>query len=51
MSHWLSHLDARDRALFARLALTSHTALSLRRFWSLLTHLGGARISIGLAVT
>jgi len=50
MSQWLNHLDARDRALFARLALTSHTALSLRRFWVMLTHLGGARVSIALAV-
>ncbi|WP_411279384.1 phosphatase PAP2 family protein [Gemmatimonas sp.] len=50
MSHWLTDLDARDRALFARLALTSSAALSLRRFWVMLTHLGGARASLGLAI-
>ena len=49
MSPWLIRLDARDRALFARLALTSSTAGSRRRFWASLTHLGGARASIGLA--
>lgn len=51
MSPWLIRLDARDRALFSRLALTSTTALSRRRFWTSLTHLGGARASIGLALT
>ena len=50
MSPWLIRLDARDRALFARLALTSSTARSRRRFWTSLTHLGGARASIGLAL-
>ena len=49
MSPWLIRLDARDRALFSRLALTSTTARSRRRFWTSLTHLGGARASIGLA--
>ena len=47
MSPWLIRLDARDRALFSRLALTSTTARSLRRFWTALTHLGGARASGG----
>lgn len=51
MSSWLLRLDARDRALLARLALTSGTARSRRRFWISLTHLGGARASIGLALT
>ena len=51
MSSWLIRLDARDRALFSRLALTSTTARSRRRFWTSLTHLGGARASIGLALT
>ena len=51
MSSWLIRLDARDRALFSRLALTSTTARSRRRFWTSLTHLGGARASIGLACT
>lgn len=50
MSPWLIRLDARDRALFARLALTSSTARSRRQFWISLTHLGGARASIGLAL-
>lgn len=49
MSSWLIRLDARDRALFARLALRSTTAISRRRFWTSLTHLGGARASIGVA--
>ncbi|WP_310571643.1 phosphatase PAP2 family protein [Gemmatimonas sp.] len=51
MSPWLIRLDARDRAWFARLALTSGTARSRRQFWTSLTHLGGARASIGLALT
>jgi undecaprenyl-diphosphatase len=51
MSSWLIRLDARDRALFSRLALTSTTARSRLRFWTSLTHLGGARASIGLALT
>lgn len=50
MSSWLIRLDARDRALFSRLALTSTTARSRRHFWTSLTHLGGARASIGLAL-
>jgi undecaprenyl-diphosphatase len=46
----LSRLDARDRALFSRLALAGSCAPSWRATWTLVTHLGGARASIALAV-
>jgi undecaprenyl-diphosphatase len=49
MSSWLLRLDARDRALFTRLALTSATAGLRREVWISITHLGGARVSIGVA--
>jgi undecaprenyl-diphosphatase len=44
----LARLDARDRALFARLSLDGDSAPRWRRPWAALTHLGGARGSIGL---
>lgn len=47
MTPWLRGLDARDHALFARYALTPACTLSARRFWMGITHLGGARGSIG----
>ncbi len=51
----LARLDARDRALFARLALGNTLGTTLgnarqrprRMLWSITTHLGGARGSIG----
>ncbi len=46
----LARLDARDRALFARLALDTGRAHTLRRSWTLITHLGGARGTIGACV-
>ena len=42
----LTRLDARDRALFLRLALTDSAPSPLRRFWRAVTHLGGARCTI-----
>lgn len=43
----LERLDARDRALFVRLALDAGCAHSRRSFWTTITHAGGARASIG----
>lgn len=42
----LTRLDARDRALFARLVLPAHQTRRWRDFWTATTHLGGARGSI-----
>ena len=42
----LLRLDARDRALFSRLALTSGAPLSSLRLWIVVTHLGGATSAI-----
>jgi undecaprenyl-diphosphatase len=50
MSPLLARLDARDRALFLRLVLTATSARSRRRFWTTLTHVGGARASIALSI-
>ncbi len=46
----LARLDAGDRALFTRLVLGADTASAARTFWCLLTHAGGARGSIALAL-
>jgi undecaprenyl-diphosphatase len=50
MTPWIQRLDARDRAVFARLALTPSCAALQRHFWSAITHLGGAAASIGLTL-
>lgn len=50
MTPWLRGLDARDRALFARCALSPSCALLARRFWLTITHAGGARASIGVCL-
>jgi undecaprenyl-diphosphatase len=50
MSPWIQRLDASDRAIFARLCLSSGSGRVSRAFWSSITHLGGARASIGLTV-
>lgn len=50
MIPWLQRLDARDRAVFARLRLTPHCGARRRTFWSVVTHVGGARASIGLTL-
>lgn len=42
----LTRLDARDRALFLRWVIGDRTPLRAMRAWTLLTHLGGARLSI-----
>lgn len=47
MLSWLHHLDARDRALFTRWALSPSASPRPRRFWMLITHAGGARGAIG----
>jgi undecaprenyl-diphosphatase len=43
----LARLDARDRALFHRVALDARCARLTRDSWRVITHLGGARASIG----
>lgn len=43
----LTQLDARDRALFLRFALDAECTRPRRSFWTTITHLGGARGSIG----
>jgi undecaprenyl-diphosphatase len=50
MMPWIRGLDARDRALFARCALSPSCALLARRFWLIVTHAGGARASIGVCL-
>lgn len=50
MTPWLQRLDARDRAIFSRLCLSPSCRGSTRAFWSVITHLGGARASIGLSL-
>jgi len=46
----LARLDARDRALFVRFALSAQCTPSRRSFWMIITHLGGARGSIGFCL-
>lgn len=50
MTPWLQRLDARDRAIYARCALSPSCARLTRHVWSTITHLGGARASIGLTM-
>lgn len=50
MATWLNRLDARDRALFSRYALSPSCAALQRRFWLTITHAGGARVSIGVCL-
>ena len=49
-SMFLARLDARDRALFARLSVREHRSRGARRFWTALTHLGGVSFSVAAAV-
>lgn len=42
----ITRLDARDRALFLRWVIGERTPRRSARAWTLLTHIGGARISI-----
>lgn len=46
----LTRIDARDRALFLRFALGAAPRRASAIFWSTITHLGGARCSIGLCL-
>lgn len=50
MNPLLQRLDASDRAMFARLRLSPTSRGRTRAFWLLVTHLGGARASIGVTV-
>ncbi len=45
-----SRLGRGDRALFLRLALQEATPNRTRRLWRALTHLGGARCTIGVSL-
>ncbi len=47
---FLSRLDAHDRALFTRWALEATASRAARRFWKMLTHLGGTTCSIAAAL-
>ena len=40
VSHWLAHLDARDRALFRRWAVFNGAPRATRLFWQAVTQLG-----------
>lgn len=42
----LTRLDARDRALFLRWVISERTPRRVTRAWRVLTHVGGARVSI-----
>lgn len=42
----LTRLDARDRALFLRWVIGAQTPRRVKRAWTALTHIGGARVSI-----
>lgn len=46
----LTRLDARDRALFVRLALDGRRPHAMSAVWIVLTHVGGARWSIALCL-
>ena len=46
----LTRLSRGDRALFLRLALQDATPIRTRRLWRALTHLGGARCTIGVSL-
>lgn len=46
----LHRLGAGDRALFLRWALPGATASRTRRIWRALTHLGGARFTLGVTL-
>lgn len=46
----LGRLDARDRALFSRVALDSREVHRSRGVWTVFTHIGGARGSIGVCL-
>jgi undecaprenyl-diphosphatase len=50
MTTWITRLDARDRALLTRVALHPSGAMLPRVFWRTITHLGGARASIGVCL-
>jgi len=45
-----ARLDARDRALFARMSVTPGTSRLARIAWTILTHLGGVVCSVVAAV-
>lgn len=42
----ITRLDARDRALFLRWVIGEQAPLRVKRAWTILTHVGGARVSI-----
>lgn len=47
---WLVGLDAHDRALFEKLALGPAARPSTARLWRAITHVGGAKVSIGFSI-
>lgn len=46
----LARIGRGDRALFLRLALQEETPVRTRQLWRMLTHLGGARFTIGVSL-
>lgn len=46
----IARLDARDRAMFVRLASGARRGASSQRIWTGLTHLGGATVTIALSL-
>ncbi|SRR5258708_7741263 len=45
-----AEMDGRDRALFMRVALRARGRRSAKYFWTIVTHLGGAEVTIAAAV-
>ena len=46
----LARLDSHDRALFMQVVLRTRIPHACRRWWCVLTHFGGARITIALTL-
>ncbi|MBK8248611.1 MAG: phosphatase PAP2 family protein [Gemmatimonadetes bacterium] len=46
----IAHLDARDRAMFVRMASRARRGASSQWCWTGLTHLGGATVTIALSL-
>ena len=47
---FLTRLSQGDRALFLRLSLQHETSSITRRVWCAITHLGGARFTLGVTL-
>ena len=47
---FIERADGRDRALLLRLALGANSRRGIRRFWLVVTHIGGAPLAIAFAL-